>query len=92
VQATQQREQEQALEQHQRETLEALVGEQAIHTLGRPADLIKVQIRWLWEGCYRLNVFVGVDAASARVAHSYFLVTDGEGNILTSTPKLTRVY
>jgi hypothetical protein len=46
----------------------------------------------LWEDHYRVNVFVGVDAASAKVANSYFLVADIDGNILTSTPKITRQY
>jgi len=33
-----------------------------------------------------------LDAASVRVAHSYFLVADSNGNIVTSTPKITRHY
>jgi len=33
-----------------------------------------------------------VDAASARVADSYFLVVDGDGVILASTPKISRQY
>jgi hypothetical protein len=39
-----------------------------------------------------VNVFVNADAGSTRVARSYFLVTDEEGNILASTPKITRPY
>jgi hypothetical protein len=39
-----------------------------------------------------VNVFVSADAGSTRVAQSYFLVTDEEGNILASTPKITRQY
>jgi hypothetical protein len=45
----------------------------------------------LWEAHYRVNVFIGADAVSARLAHSYFLETDEAGNILTATPKLTRL-
>jgi hypothetical protein len=37
-------------------------------------------------------VVVGPDAVSARIAHSYFLVADGAGNVLASTPRLTRLY
>jgi hypothetical protein len=37
-------------------------------------------------------VLVGVDAASVRVAHSYFVVTDSDGNILPATPKITKEY
>jgi hypothetical protein len=79
-------------EHHEREALSALVGEQVIRTLGEPGDLLKVSVRQLWEGRYRVNVFVGEDIVSARVANSFFLRTDGEGHITTSTPKLTRRY
>jgi hypothetical protein len=37
-----------------------------------------------------VNILVGLDAASVKVAHSYFLVADSDGNILASTPKITR--
>ncbi len=39
-----------------------------------------------------MNVLVGVDAASAKIGHSYFLVADGDGNILASTPKIEKHY
>jgi hypothetical protein len=54
--ATQQREQRQQLkdlEQHRRDTLNVLIGEQLIHTLDAPGDLLKVQVRVLWEDQYR---------------------------------------
>jgi hypothetical protein len=41
---------------------------------------------------YRVNVFAGADAVSARVAHSYFIVTDNDGNIVASPPRITRRY
>jgi hypothetical protein len=68
------------------------VGEQVLHALGKPGDLLKVQVRLLWEKSYRVNVFVGADAAGAAVAHSYFVVADGDGNVLDSTPKVERTY
>ena len=92
AQATQEREQSEGLERDKRETLNALVGEQVLHALGEPSDLLKVQVRPLWEDTYRVNVFAGANAASARVAHSYFVVADGDGNILESTPKVRRQY
>jgi hypothetical protein len=32
------------------------------------------------------------DVASVGVAHSFFVVTGGDGKILASTPKITRQY
>jgi len=70
----------------------AALGENVLSTLGQPADLHTVQVRRLWGDHYRVNIFVGADAASAKVAHSYFLVVDGDGRIVESTPKLTKHY
>src|SRR5207253_2305820 len=75
-----------------RETLNDLIGEQVVHKLGSPDDLFRVQVRSLWKDHYRVNVFVGKDATSARVANSYFLVVDDDGNIVTSSPKIARQY
>ena len=86
------REQHIDLERHKRETLNALIGERVIHTLGEPADLLQVQVRRLWENYYRVNILIGADAASGKVANSYFLQADGEGNILQSTPKILKQY
>ena len=41
---------------------------------------------------WRFNVLAGENVASARVAHSYFLVVDGDGKLIASTPKITRQY
>ena len=79
-------------EKQDRQKRNAVIGNHVIHALGQPGDLHRVQVRPLWGDHYRVNVLVGVDAASARVAHSYFLLADGAGSILTSSPKLTRVY
>ena len=65
---------------------------EVIHALGKPGDLLQVQVRPLWENYYRANVFIGKDATSAHIADSYFLTADGDGNILTSTPKITKKY
>ena len=80
------------LERHKRETLNALIGKRVIHTLGEPAGLLRVQVRRLWENHYRVNILIGADAASGKVANSYFLQADGEGNILQSTPKILKQY
>ena len=80
------------VESHRRERLNALVGEQVLHALGEPGDLLKVQARPLWKDNYRVNVFVGPNAASARIAHSYFVVTAGQVKVLDSAPKIERRY
>ena len=36
--------------------------------------------------------FLSALAASATVAHSYFLQADGDGNIVATTPALARRY
>jgi predicted NBD/HSP70 family sugar kinase len=70
----------------------AAIRGRVMHALGQPGGLHSVQVRPLWGDYYRVNVFVGVDAASARVAHSYFLVADGHGNVLEATPEIIRQY
>jgi hypothetical protein len=76
----------------ERDRLNAVIGKHVIHRLGRPNDLLSVQVRRLWDACYRVNVLVGTEAASARIAQSFFLQADGEGNILAATPEITRRY
>lgn len=85
-------EQRRDLDRHQRDTKDALIGEQLIHALGEPEDLLQIQVRMLWPGHYRVNVLVGPDTASVRVADSYFIHADTDGNILASTPRVTRRY
>ena len=81
-----------ALEKEQRQQLAAVIGNRVIHSLGQPGDLHLVQVRHLWENHYRVNVLVGPETVSAKVLHSYFLVADLDGNIIESTPKITRQY
>ncbi|HVS35903.1 MAG TPA: hypothetical protein VMS17_09995 [Gemmataceae bacterium] len=90
--ATKQAEQRDDLERGRRDTFNSLIKEQIIHTLGEPRDLLQVQVRPLWEGHYRANVFIGKDSASAQVADSFFLTIDGDGNIMASTPAITKKY
>ena len=46
----------------------------------------------LWDDTYRVNVFVGGDAATVKVAHSFFLKADRDGKILSSSPAITKKY
>jgi hypothetical protein len=89
---TQQGQQQQVQERQEGQRLHSVIGNHVMSTLGRPDDFQRVQVRPLWQDHYRVNVLVGVDAASVKVAHSYFLVTEGDGNITASTPPLSRQY
>jgi hypothetical protein len=72
--------------------LTAAIGKQVMTDLGQPGDLRAVQVRQLWDDHYRVNVLVGPDAASVKVAHSYFLVADGAGKVVASTPAIKKHY
>ncbi len=87
----QQREQDSDLEQHKGETLQALIEEQVIHRLGKPLGVRKVQVRRLWENHYRVNVLTGDSAISAKIANSYFVRADSDGNIVDSNPEMTKL-
>lgn len=87
----QQREQNTDLEQHKSDTLQALIEEQVLHRLGKPVGLRNVQVRKLWENRYRVNVRIGESAVFARIANSYFVTADGDGNIIDSNPVMTKL-
>lgn len=74
-------------EKQKRLALNALIGQQIVHTMPS-ADLQRVQVKHLWENRYRVNVLVGDEASSVRVSDSYFLVADSEGKILACNPPL----
>jgi hypothetical protein len=78
--------------EEQKQQMNAKIGGQVMSTLGQPSGLHGTQVRLLWKDHYRVNVLVGLDAVSAKVAHSYFLVADSDGNVITSTPKIKREY
>ncbi|MHB1422563.1 MAG: hypothetical protein ACYC3I_05080 [Gemmataceae bacterium] len=75
-----------------REHQSSIIVTQLLEALGRPATLYRVDVRHLWEDHYRANVFVGADASSTRIAHSFFLATGADGNILASTPEIKKKY
>jgi hypothetical protein len=84
--------QDQDIQQSAGAALNAVIGEQVLHRLGEPDDLKALHVRKLWEAHYRVNVFTGADRLSATIARSYFLTTDTEGNIVKSSPEITRQY
>lgn len=69
-----------------------VIGRDVLRTLGQPAELQRVQVRHLWERCYRVNVYAGIDYVSAKVIHSYFVVADDAGAIVSSMPPVVRAY
>jgi hypothetical protein len=83
---------ETTMDQSKREALHNLIREQVIHALGTPSDLREVQVRKVWDDHYRVNVLVGMDAVTVRIANSYFLVVDSESGLVTYTPKITKQY
>jgi hypothetical protein len=89
---TTKRERRQEGAQPQDEAFKAHLGEQVLHLIGVPKDLYRVQVRSLWGSFYRANVLTGPEPPSVKIAQSYFLQIDGEGNIVSSAPKITRQY
>jgi hypothetical protein len=73
-----------------RQQMDALIRKQVIAALGQPDESYSVQVRRLSEHCYRVNVVRGLGTSAPRIANSYFLVTDGAGNILTATPPIAK--
>ena len=63
-----------------------------LESLGLPGQLYRVAVMPLWRDHYRVNVLTGADATSARIANSYFVVTDDRGTIVRTTPKIRKEY
>lgn len=87
----QERERNEQAKQQQAEIRNEAIARQVIESLGHPIDLWDVRARHLWENRYRVNVFVGTDASSLKIAHSYFVETDADGNIVESIPKIIQL-
>jgi hypothetical protein len=89
---TQQEERPTDLQKQERQQMRSLIGKKVLDTLGQPANLLRVQVQTLWGDYFRVNVLVGPDMASFKIAHSFFVLADAGGNILCSTPKLAKGY
>jgi hypothetical protein len=70
----------------------AAIAKSVIAALGRPAAFLKATVRQVGGDTYRVNVVTGSDPASARIAHSFFVVADADGRVTGSTPAITRLY
>jgi hypothetical protein len=71
---------------------DAFIGRQVVGSLGTPDELVSVKVHHLGRDNYRVNVVVGKDINSSRIADSFFLTTDELGNIVGSSPKIVRMY
>ena len=69
---------------------EDLIRGHVLRALGEPGGLGRVQVRSLWGNYYRVNVLVGDDPGCAKIVRSYFLETDGAGNVVGSDPAIVR--
>jgi hypothetical protein len=72
------------------EKLKVLIGNHVLRALGGAGGKGHVQVRPLWDGYYRVNLVVGDSPGCFTIARSYFLRADGAGNVLESTPQLTK--
>jgi hypothetical protein len=68
--------------------LEEVVADGVMAALGRPADFLRAAARQITPDFYRVNVFAGPHAGSARVTHSFFVTADEGGRILSCSPAL----
>jgi len=75
-----------------RQQRDSLIGKRVLAALGQPRELYRLYVRHLWEDRYRVNIVVGEDATSAKILHSYFVVADNAGNILSSIPEIKKQY
>lgn len=71
---------------------DGLIRTGVLGALGRPPGLYEVAVRALWENHYRVNVLIGTDPTALRIAHSYFVEAQENGDILSATPRITRLY
>jgi hypothetical protein len=74
------------------EQLADAVCSSVMNALGRPENLFRVAVVRVWKNHYRVNVQTGPDAVSIRIAHSFFVAADEKGNVLESSPRITRLY
>jgi hypothetical protein len=74
------------------ERLKTLVREHVLHALGEPHILFRVHIHPLRDENYRMNVYVGTNAANFKVPYSYFVEADDEGKVLSSSPTIYKRY
>jgi hypothetical protein len=63
-----------------------------LKALGRPAELLRVNVMPLWGDHFRVNVVTGEDATAVAIPNSYFVTVDERGTILRSEPSIQKLY
>ena len=61
-----------------------------LKALGRPAELLRVNVMPLWGDHFRVNIVTGEDATSVQIPNSYFVTVDERGTILRSEPTIQK--
>lgn len=79
-------------DESKRDAVSDTIKRQLFLSLGKPSDLLTVQVRPVGGQNYRVNVVVGKDYSTTRIANSFFLKADAAGNILTSSPEIVSLY
>jgi hypothetical protein len=79
-------------EHSQVQRLAIRIGRYVLQALGTPPGWHAVRVQPLWDGRFRANVLIGEGPTSCTIAHSFFLVTDGSGNVLESSPQIVKRY
>ena len=74
------------------ERLKTLVREQVLHALGEPHNLFRLHVQPQRDGSYRANVYVSTNAANFKIPYSYFVETDDDGMVLSSSPPIHKLY
>jgi hypothetical protein len=69
-----------------------LIGKTVISLLGTPSRYLNTRVQEVWPNHYRVNVYVSHPVGHVIVAHSFFVTTDSEANILQSSPPIKRHY
>jgi hypothetical protein len=69
-----------------------LLSKKVIDLLGIPSRFLSTRVQEVWPNHYRVNVYVGQLGGLVKVAHSFFVTTDSQANIIQSSPQIKRHY
>jgi hypothetical protein len=76
-------------------SLEPIIKKQVFDIIGSVPDISMFRAKRLWDYNWRVNIWCEYDSETelsvlkrTRIAYSYFIRTDKEGNILNSDPEL----